>query len=137
MNPNFETGSPLNPKPETVRQVSSGNKCFYFQNLHENYHTNPSGRDLCVVIFLAKLSKGRYLIPNFLTTDREIVLQVMIDIGEDGKAERTSSSVSYGLALALLALKHTVWFYQLWLTRFGFSSVGHCLVLALSHTVWF
>ena len=118
-NPTLETGRPLNPKPGTVRQVPPGNKCFYFQNLHENYHTKPSGRDQCVVIFLAKFSKGRYSVPNFLTTDREIVLQVMIDMGEDGKAERASSSVS-------------------WFGSRTSSSETHSLVLpALANTIWF
>ena len=37
---------------------------YSFKNLHENYYTNSSGRDLCVVIFVARVLKEKYLFPD-------------------------------------------------------------------------
>jgi len=44
--------------------LSSENKYCSFKNMHENYYTNASGRDLCVVKFLARFLKERYLFPD-------------------------------------------------------------------------
>ena len=46
--------------------LSSGNKYVPFKKLHENYITNASGRDLCVVVILARISKEKHLFPDEL-----------------------------------------------------------------------
>ena len=48
--------------PLTSSAPSSGKKYSSFKNPHEIYYTNASGRDLSVVIFLARFFKEIYLL---------------------------------------------------------------------------
>ena len=50
--------------PFKVEERLIWEQVFFFQKLHENYYTNASGRDLCVVIFLSRFLKEKYLFPD-------------------------------------------------------------------------
>jgi len=64
-------GEPRGADPAALRgQALDGldaiQASFSFKKVHENYYANASGRDLCVVIFIARLLKEKYLFPDYI-----------------------------------------------------------------------
>ena len=57
--------SEIDPPQAAGRASLYGNKFYSFDNLHDIHFTIASGRDMCVATFVARLSKEKYMFPDY------------------------------------------------------------------------